>query len=109
MKLVKNLNGQCARLRRHVSDKLFEMERSYIPKNLPVFPALPDALHDTSRFEESVFLKLRGARIVRIGTTMPGVFEGGGLILDYQLPDSSIEYRMIFAFNDQGLWVEYDE
>jgi len=74
-------------------------------ESLEVIEALPDFFH-SPRGKEEVFRRLAGAKIVRIGSTAEKGIEGGGLILDYEL-DGRI-YRLVLAFTELGMWVEYD-
>jgi hypothetical protein len=56
---------------------------------------------------EAILRAMAGARIVRIGSTDEGNLEGGGLIIDYVPADSEVTRRVIFSFNELGLWVEW--
>jgi len=49
-----------------------------------------------------------GATIVRIGSTEEDGIEGGGLIIDYRPADSNAIKRVVFAFNESGLWSEWE-
>jgi hypothetical protein len=75
--------------------------------DVPVIAVLPASLHAAEGGEE-VLLRLAGARIVRIGAPAGREVEGGGLVLDYMLPGSSIEHRIIFAFTELGMWIRWD-
>jgi hypothetical protein len=72
---------------------------------LDVIEALP-----LSRFYpeggERLFRAMAGAEIIRIGSTDEDGIEGGGLILDYRRSGFDTVNRVIFAFNESGLWVE---
>jgi hypothetical protein len=71
-----------------------------------VVPVLPDCL-DTGRGEELPD-DFEGAVIVRFGTIPePRALEGGGLVIDYRKADSDEVRRVVFAFNDEGMWVAY--
>lgn len=49
-----------------------------------------------------------GAVIVRLGTIDAGQkVEGGGLVIDYRKPDSNQVRRVVFAFNELGMWLEH--
>lgn len=76
---------------------------------LAVVQNLPDYMHPPSE-DESVFRRLSGARIIKFGTpaesTCEARIEGGGLVVDYELDGE--EQRIVFAFNELGMWVEYD-
>ena len=82
---------------------------------LTVVEALP-----VSRFYpaggEALFRQLAGATIIRIGGTGADGLEGGGLIkqieriiiLDYIPVGSSQAHRVVFAFNENGMWIEFE-
>jgi hypothetical protein len=74
---------------------------------LPVIAALPDSLHPPVE-AHSIFLRLAGARIVRIGTPVGESLEGGGLVLDYVLEGDDTQHRLVMAFNELGMWVVLD-
>ncbi len=71
---------------------------------LPFYAMLPSALTPPADGGH-IFRSLAGARIIRIGTTDPGLVEGGGLIIDYQHPGRPVE-RLLLAFSERGVWVE---
>jgi hypothetical protein len=56
---------------------------------------------------EATLRAMAGARIVRIGSTDEGDLEGGGLIIDYLPAGGDGVRRVIFSFNERGLWVEW--
>jgi hypothetical protein len=69
-----------------------------------ILPNLPDSYrpHDGDPLPEG----LAGATIVRVGTLpQPHAVEGGGLVIDYRPPQSKTTRRVVFAFNELGLWV----
>jgi hypothetical protein len=74
---------------------------------LKIVEALP-----LSRFApeggEGLFRRLRGATIVRIGSTSEAGIEGGGLIIDYKAAGDDAEHRFVLAFNESGMWVVFD-
>lgn len=48
-----------------------------------------------------------GSRIVRFGTlTNPESVEGGGLVIEYVRQGGSEVERIVFGFNEGGMWVE---
>ena len=52
-------------------------------------------------------INLRGAEVVRFGTTDVQL-EGGGLVIDFKFKRSPKRIRRIaFSFNEMGMWVEY--
>jgi|SRR6185312_2192297 len=75
------------------------------PFELPLIPLLPSAITPPNSGAD-VFASLAGAEIIQIGTTTPGLIEGGGLIIDYRRPDGCRE-RLVLAFSERGMWVEY--
>ncbi len=77
-------------------------------EELSFFPLLPSAITAPSEGGKEL-AALIGATILRIGTTSPGVFEGGGLIIDY-VPRGITEcYRLVLAFSERGMWVEHQQ
>jgi hypothetical protein len=51
---------------------------------------------------------LIGATVVGRGTVAEeGVAEGGGLVIDYRPPRSRTTKRVVFSFNELGMWVIY--
>jgi len=49
---------------------------------------------------------LIGAKIVAMGCVAPqDAIEGGGLAIDYCRPGNEITRRIVFAFNELGMWV----
>jgi hypothetical protein len=82
-----------------------EDERDW--SNMPVVAALPASLHPAEGGED-VLRRLAGATIVHIGAPETSSFEGGGLVLDYTLPGSTVQHRIIFAFTELGMWIEWD-
>lgn len=75
---------------------------------LSIVPAAPSALHEPEGDEE-VFQRLKGAKIVNIGSPSSAEIEGGGLVIDYQLPRSSKTHRVVFAFTEEGMWCVFDD
>jgi hypothetical protein len=51
--------------------------------------------------------RLAGATIVAIGTSGRQDVDGGGLFLDYIPRGESSVRRIVFAFNEAGMWIEY--
>jgi hypothetical protein len=74
---------------------------------MAVIEALPDSMHPPTE-PHKIFQVLAGATIVRIGTPGSADIEGGGLVLDYILPHSSTEHRLVFGFNELGMWTIWD-
>jgi hypothetical protein len=51
---------------------------------------------------------LIGAKIVAIGCMAPPeAVEGGGLAIDYRKPGSETTQRVVFEFNELGMWVAF--
>jgi hypothetical protein len=76
-------------------------------EKLAIVPALPAGRHYPEGGED-VFRGLLGATIVRVGSTDEDGIEGGGLIIDYRTLGSREVRRVVFGFNENGMWVEYD-
>ena len=72
---------------------------------LPFYPLLPSFLSMPDEGRE-IFESMADATIVRIGTTAPGLIEGGGLIIDYRRPGSLVVERLVLGFSELGMWVE---
>lgn len=69
-----------------------------------VLPSLPD--RSIARPPEDMPNDLIGAKIIRIGTPAKRGVEGGGLVIDYVTEDSTSSKRIVFAFNERGMWIE---
>jgi hypothetical protein len=76
-------------------------------KGLEIIPALPSGLH-LPEGDEEIFRRLVGCKITGIGSTANADIEGGGLLIDYTLPDSELPQRLVFAFNELGMWTIWD-
>ncbi len=76
---------------------------------LNLVAALPFSRH-ACQGGEAVLKRLTGARIVRIGGTNDDEpkIEGGGLIIDYVPEGGEAVERVVFAFNENGMWVVYE-
>jgi hypothetical protein len=73
-----------------------------------VFEGLPPAEHYLDR-AETLFRSLAGARIIRAGAPVTDKpVEGGGLVIDYVRDGDDQVRRLVFGFNDEGMWVEYE-
>jgi len=72
--------------------------------SMPFIAALPSALSSPREGTEEL-ARLKGATIIQVGTTTPGTFEGGGLLIDYADTSHAL-HRIIFAFTECGMWVE---
>jgi hypothetical protein len=74
---------------------------------MPVAAELPPAGHYTERAHE-LFMSLRGAKIVACGAPVdPAAVEGGGLIIDFIPDGSDTVRRVVFAFTELGMWIEF--
>jgi hypothetical protein len=47
-------------------------------------------------------------RSLQIDAPSEDGIEGGGLIIDYSRPESRVTERLVFGFNESGMWVEFD-
>lgn len=74
---------------------------------LNIVEALPCSRSAATGAEE-LFKRLRGATIVRMGSTNEDGIEGGGLILDYRANGEAGTRRVVFAFNESGMWVVFE-
>ena len=74
---------------------------------LQVATGLPPAGHYIDR-AEPVIMALRGARILAVGAADDEdiEIEGGGLVIDFESAEVSAR-RVVFGFNECGMWVEY--
>lgn len=64
------------------------------------------ALPDIFGRHDAVPDDLAGATVLRFGT-IPGTrTEGGGLVIDYRPKDRKRAKRVVFGFNELGMWVE---
>lgn len=75
---------------------------------IQLIQALPDALV-APRDGRGELADLVGAKIVQIGTAAPGLFEGGGLLIDYLRPGNGTLCRIVLAFSERGMWVEHQQ
>ena len=67
---------------------------------------LADRLHPERG--DPVPADLIGAKIVAIGCIAPpDAVEGGGLAIEYCQPGSKTPRRVVFGFNELGMWVVY--
>ena len=88
------------------------MSSEFIPSGalhygrLEIVEALPHSSYAPEGGEE-LLRSLRGATLVKIGSFSEGGIEGGGLVLDYLPKGDDQVKRVVFAFTDSGLWVEW--
>lgn len=76
-------------------------------QRLTVVGSLPASRHYPTG-GEALFRRLAGATIICMGGTGADGLEGGGLILDYVPVGSSEMRRAVFAFNENGMWIEFE-
>jgi len=84
------------------------MSGEYVPNysKLSIVGSLPIS-HSAPNGGEETLREMRGATIIDIGSVLPeNKIEGGGLIIDYRLTAGETR-RVVFAFNDLALWVEW--
>jgi hypothetical protein len=74
-------------------------------QTLAFFPFLPTTLGTPSEGAQEL-ADLVGATVIQVGTTTPGLIEGGGLILDYLRPGAEEARQLVLAFSELGMWVE---
>ncbi len=71
-----------------------------------ILPRLADRLHPERG--DLIPNDLMGAKIIAIGClASPDAVEGGGLAIDYRKPGSQKLHRIVFEFNELGMWVAY--
>jgi hypothetical protein len=75
-------------------------------ESLPVVGELPSGTNDPHG-GKTLLRRMSGARIVRIGGTNADI-EGGGFIIDYICGGENQVRRVVFAFTELGMWVEYE-
>jgi hypothetical protein len=78
-----------------------DFEKLNVIEGLPLSRSAPQGA-------EALFRRLRGATIVQIGSTDEDGIEGGGLIIDYIAPGERIGRRVVFAFNESGMWIVFE-
>jgi hypothetical protein len=71
---------------------------------MTVVEALPSGYH-YPQGGETILRGLSGAKIVRIGSPEEDGIEGGGFVIDYCPRASHEERRIVFAFNENGMWI----
>lgn len=75
------------------------------PADLTLVEALPAGWHPPEG-GEAAFARLRGARLIQIGSPVEDGLEGGGLVIDYVVAGGSAPQRLVLAFNELGMWIE---
>ena len=75
------------------------------PGHLTIIPALPAGSH-LPEGGEGALRRLAGARLLQIGSPAEDGIEGGGLVIDYVAMGCSTPQRIVFGFNDCGMWIE---
>ena len=70
---------------------------------------LPPAGHYTDRGVE-LLKSMCGARIIDIGAADGDSIsiEGGGFVIDFVADGSIRPRRVVFGFNERGMWIEYE-
>ena len=76
-------------------------------QELKIMEALPHALYQPEG-GEVLLRRLRGATILRIGSTDQEGIEGGGLLIDYVPANGQQMRRVVFGFNDLGMWTVWE-
>jgi hypothetical protein len=64
--------------------------------------ALPDVFGRHAELPDDLI----GATVVRIGTSPGRHVEGGGLIIECRPRGDKHDKRVVFGFNDCGMWIE---
>ena len=69
-----------------------------------VVPELPD--HFGPGRGDAIPADIVGAEILQLGAVSERrAVEGGGLVIDYRPAGATVERRVVFAFNELGMWV----
>lgn len=76
---------------------------------LQIARELPPAGDYTDRASD-LFEAMVGARIVDIGAPFGGDrrIEGGGLVVEFIPAGDTAKRRVVFGFNEGGMWIEFD-
>lgn len=74
---------------------------------LSLVRALPAGRYRADKGRD-VFGRLAGATLIQIGTPEEEGVEGGGLVVDYTQGPGHAPRRLVLAFNENGMWIEYD-
>ena len=72
-----------------------------------VMDALPSARFRPEGGEEAL-RRMQGATVIRVGALDEGELDGGGFVIDYRPKGSMQIWRLVLAFHEDGMWVEYD-
>ena len=75
--------------------------------SIRLIEALPDYFHYPKGGEE-LLRSMRGATILAIGGTDADGIEGGGLLIDYIKAGDMQKRRVVFEFNELGLWPKWE-
>jgi hypothetical protein len=76
--------------------------------SVEIVAELPPAGHYTERGYRA-FERLPGAKIVACGAPAdPDLVEGGGFVIDYIPAGAETVHRLVFAFTELGMWIEFD-
>lgn len=81
-------------------------DRQSCLRQAAIIQRLPDFFRPTGG--EALPDMLIGATIMNAGTLQGcGTISGGGLVLDFVPKGSVVVCRVVLAFNDVGMWVEF--
>jgi hypothetical protein len=73
-------------------------------RSAKIIEAFPRALCRREGERDDLLRHMAGATIIRIGSIEDTDLEGGGLVIDYKPRGISDTLRVVFAFNELGLW-----
>jgi hypothetical protein len=73
-------------------------------RSAEIVESFPRALSRREGERDDLLCDMAGATIVRIGSIEDADLEGGGLVIDYKPRGVSGARRVVFAFNELGLW-----
>jgi hypothetical protein len=73
-------------------------------RSAKIIQSFPRALGRLGGEQDDLLPHMAGATIIRIGSIEDVDLEGGGLVIDYRPQGVSGTLRVVFAFNELGLW-----
>jgi len=73
-------------------------------RSAEIVESFPRALCRQGGERDELLRHMAGATIIRIGSIEDADLEGGGFVVDYRPRGVSGTLRVVFAFNELGLW-----
>jgi hypothetical protein len=80
------------------------MAESQDYRSAEIIESFPRALGRREWERDDLLRHMAGAIIIRIGSIEDADLEGGGLVVDYKPRGANGTVRVVFAFNELGLW-----